>query len=145
QHVNVLDEPSREVERLMLPDFTKRSPHNFADHVYPPELWICLQLSRAGQACCVACETSPRVSLRTGPGFWKLQYRCARLSACQLATCLLEQAREPTAGIIVIDIAAGLDCTDTVNNCSDLIEFEIYLGQVVEIAVRMRTHHECNL
>jgi len=34
------------------------------------------------------------------------------------------EAREPATGIIVIDISAGLDCADTINDFSGLIEFE---------------------
>jgi hypothetical protein len=45
----------------------------------------------------------------------------------------------------VIDIPAGLDCADAINNLPGLIEFKRYLGQVVEIAVWMRAHHKRNL
>src|SRR6516165_12598703 len=47
---------------------------------------------------------------------WKLQYRCAGLSSCQLAACPVVQAREPATGIIVIDISAVLDFADAINN-----------------------------
>jgi hypothetical protein len=76
---------------------------------------------------------------------WKLQYRCAGLSSCELAACRLVQAREPATGIIVIDISALLDCAGAINNLSGLIEFKRYLGQAVEIAVWMRAHHKRNL
>jgi len=33
-----------------------------------------------------------------------------------LAACRLVQAREPAAGIVVIDIPAVLDCADAINN-----------------------------
>jgi hypothetical protein len=45
----------------------------------------------------------------------------------------------------VIDIPAGLDCADAIDNLSGLIEFERQLGQVVKIAVGMRAHHKRNL
>jgi hypothetical protein len=76
---------------------------------------------------------------------WKLQNRCAGLSSSELAACRLTQSREPATGIIVTDIPARLNCADTINNLSGLIEFKRYLGQAVEIAVWMRTHHERNL
>ena len=76
---------------------------------------------------------------------WELQNRCAGLPSCQLAACSLVQAREPAASIIVIDIPAGLDCTDAINDLPGLIEFERQLGQAVEIAVWIRAHHERNL
>src|SRR5262249_21762356 len=75
----------------------------------------------------------------------KAQYRCAGLSSCQSPACRLVQASEPATGIIVIDIPAVLDCADTINNLSGLIEFKRQLGQVVEVAVWMRAHHERNL
>jgi hypothetical protein len=53
-----------------------------------------------------------------------LQYRCVGLSSCELATCRLVQAREPAAGIVVIDIHAVLDRADAINNLSGLIEFK---------------------
>ena len=72
---------------------------------------------------------------RQGPlTIWELQNRCAGLPSCQLAACSLVQAREPAASIIVIDIPAGLDCTDAINDLPGLIEFERQLGQAVEIA-----------
>jgi hypothetical protein len=51
----------------------------------------------------------------------------------------------PATGVIVIDFLAVFNCSDTINNRSGLIEFKRYLGQVVEIAVWMRTHHKRNL
>ena len=50
-------------------------------------------------------------TLRIGKSLavWKLQYRCARLSSCQLAACRFVQARQPATGVIVIDIPAVLD------------------------------------
>jgi hypothetical protein len=46
---------------------------------------------------------------------------------------------------VAINIPAVLDCAGAINNLSGLIEFKRYLGQAVEIAVWMRTHHERNL
>jgi len=43
------------------------------------------------------------------------------------------------------DIPAILDCADTINNPSGLIECKRYLGQATEIALWMRTHHKPNL
>jgi hypothetical protein len=54
----------------------------------------------------------------------KLQYRRPGLPSCQSAARRLVQSREPATSIIVIDISASLDCTDTINNLSGLIEFE---------------------
>ena len=62
-----------------------------------------------------------------------------------MAACSLVQAREPAAGMIVIDIPAVLDRADAINNISGLIEFKRYLGQAVEITVWMRAHYERNL
>src|SRR5262245_4318561 len=76
---------------------------------------------------------------------WKLQYRCAALSICQFAPCRLIQTRQPATHIIVIDITSTLDRSDAIDNLSGVIEFKRYLGQAVEIAVRMRAHHERNL
>jgi hypothetical protein len=45
----------------------------------------------------------------------------------------------------VICISAVLDRTDAIDNFSGLIEFERHLGQLVQIAVRMRTYQELNL
>jgi hypothetical protein len=62
-----------------------------------------------------------------------------------LAARRLVQAREPATCIIVIDIPAGLDCANTINDFSGLIELETQLSQAVQIAVWMRTHHKRNL
>jgi hypothetical protein len=55
---------------------------------------------------------------------WELQNRSAGLSSCELATCLLVQAREPAAGIVTVDIPAVLDCADAINDLPALIEFK---------------------
>jgi hypothetical protein len=75
----------------------------------------------------------------------KLQYRCAALPSRQSAACCLVQVREPATGMIVVDSPAVLDCADAINDLPGLIEFERQLSQTVEIAVRMRAHHERNL
>jgi hypothetical protein len=64
---------------------------------------------------------------------------------CPAAACRPVQEREPTTSMIVVDIPAILDRADAINDLPGLIEFKIYLGQVVEIAVRMRPHYERNL
>src|SRR5262245_59168544 len=76
---------------------------------------------------------------------WKLQYRCLALLSCQLTACRLIQERKATTRINVTDIPAVFDCANAINNFSSLIEFKRQLGQVVEIAVWMRAHHERNL
>jgi hypothetical protein len=76
---------------------------------------------------------------------WKLQYRCAGLSSCELAACRLVQAREPATGIIVIEISVVLDCAGAINNLPGLIKFKRYLGEAVEIAVWIGAHHKRNL
>jgi hypothetical protein len=92
------------------------------------------------------CQDVPPPTMWGSPlAGWKLQYRCASWPSCQSAACRLVQSREPTTGIIVIDIHARRNCADTINNLSGLIEFKKYLGQMVEIAVWMRAHHERNL
>jgi hypothetical protein len=40
------------------------------------------------------------------------------------AACRLVQARQPSTGIIVIDIPAVLDCADAINDLPGLIEFK---------------------
>ena len=45
----------------------------------------------------------------------------------------------------MIDIPAGLDCADAINDLPGLVEFRRQLCQAVEIAVRMRAYHERNL
>jgi hypothetical protein len=74
-----------------------------------------------------------------------LQNRCAGLPSCELAACPLVQAREAATGKIVIDIPTVLDSADAINDLPGLIKFKRQLGQVVEIAVWMRAHHERNL
>src|SRR5262249_21922934 len=76
---------------------------------------------------------------------WKLQYRCAGLSSCELTARRLIQACKPATGVIVIHIPADLDCADAIDNFSSLIEFKGQLDQVVEIAIWMCAHHERNL
>src|SRR5262245_7281885 len=89
-------------------------------------------------------KITEQIICRAGP-VWKFQYRCAGLSSRQSAACPLVQTREPAAGIIVIDISAVLDRARAINNLSGLIEYERQLGQVAEIAIWMRQHHERNL
>ncbi len=57
----------------------------------------------------------------------------------------LVQAREPTTSMIVVDIPAIFDRANTINNSSGLIKFKRHLGQLAEIAVRIRAHDERNL
>jgi len=45
----------------------------------------------------------------------------------------------------VIDIPGVLDCTGAIDNLSGLIEFKRQLGEVVEIAVWMRSDHKRDL
>src|SRR6516225_5642829 len=68
--------------------------------------------------------SNSRLRIGKSLAVWKLQYRCTGLSSCQSAACRLVQAREPAAGIIVIDIAAVLDCAEAINNLAGPIEFK---------------------
>jgi hypothetical protein len=45
----------------------------------------------------------------------------------------------------VIDIPAGLNYADTINDFSGLIELEAQLGQAVQIAIWIRAYHKGNL
>jgi hypothetical protein len=63
--------------------------------------------------------------------------RSVRISECS--------SWEQNPSIIVIDFPALLNLVTAINNHSGLIEFKRHLGQLVEIAVRMRAHDKPNL
>src|SRR5262245_2162668 len=76
---------------------------------------------------------------------WKTQYRCAGLWSCQSPACRFVEACEPATRIIVVDIPVVFDGANAINNVANLVEFKRQLGQVTEIAVRIRAHHQRNL